>query len=119
MKILNEYEDRMIRRQVTVDPALQLDLSGSEWINKDALENFLVEDIRDIEYNNFVNAMDRLANHPYSYRIKEYINKYRKPLMSQTTTYDIPQLQYDKDGRSFITVYGKLNLETNYLQRST
>ena len=108
MKSLNDYEDRMIRRQVTVDPALKFELSGSEWINKDQLENFLVEDIRDIEYDNFTNAMQRLAIHPYSYRLKEYINKFRKPLMSQTTTYDIPQLQYDKEGRSFITVYGKL-----------
>ena len=87
MKSLNDYEDRMIRRQATVDPALQLELSGSEWINKDQLENFLVEEIRDIEYDNFTNAMQRLATHPYSYRLKEYINKYRKPLMSQTTIF--------------------------------
>ena len=107
MKSLNDYEDRMIKRQVTVDPALQLDLSGSDWINKDQLENFLVEDIREIEYDNFVNTMNRLANHPYSYRLKEFINKFRKPLMAQNISYDIPQLQYDKDGRSFITIYGE------------
>lgn len=83
------------------------DLSGSEWINKEQIENILVEVIRDIEYNNFVAAMDRLASHPYSYRVREFVEKYRKPLMSQTTTLDIPKLQVDKDGRDFITVYGK------------
>lgn len=82
------------------------DLSGSEWINKEQLETILVEAIRDIEYNNFVAAMDRLANHPYSYRVREYVEKYRKPLMSQTTTLDIPKLQVDEDGRDFITIYG-------------
>ncbi|CAO1404627.1 unnamed protein product [Diamesa serratosioi] len=105
MNNLNSFEDKMIRQQKTVDPALQLDLSGSEWINKEQIENVLVEVIRDIEYNNFVAAMDRLALHPYSYRIKEFVEKYRKPLMSQTTTLDIPKLQVDKDGRDFITVY--------------
>lgn len=52
--------------------------------------------------------MKRLATLPYSYRIKDFINKYRKPLMIQTTTYDIPKVQYDKDGRSYITVYGRI-----------
>src|SRR5690349_9154600 len=67
----NKFEDRMIRQQKTPDPALQLDLSGSTWMSKDQLELRLVEVIRDIEYNNFVNAITRLANHPYSYRVKE------------------------------------------------
>jgi small subunit ribosomal protein S9 len=102
---LNDFEDKMIKKQKTVDPTLQLDLSGSEWITKEQLENILVEEIKEIEYDNFKNAMDRLASLPYSYRIKDFINKYRKPLMVQTTTYDIPKVQYDKDGRSYITVY--------------
>ena len=93
--------------QVFIYYAYFRDLSGSEWINKEQIENVLVEVIRDIEYNNFVAAMDRLALHPYSYRIKEFVEKYRKPLMSQTTTLDIPKLQVDKEGRDFITVYGK------------
>jgi small subunit ribosomal protein S9 len=106
MQKLNYFEDRMIRQQKTPDPGLQLDLSGSEWITKDQLENVLVEGIRDIEYNNFVNAMTRLAKHAYSYRVKEFIEKYRKPLMNQTITLDIPKPQIGEDGRSFITVYG-------------
>lgn len=83
-------------------------MSGSEWITKEQLELILVEEIANIEYENFVNAMSRLASLPYSYRIKEFIDRFRKPLMAQTTTYDIPKVQYDKDGRSFITIYGEL-----------
>lgn len=106
MQNLNNFEDRMVRQQKTPDPALQLNLAGSEWITKDQLETILVEVIRDIEYNNFVNAMTRLATHPYSYRLKEFIEKYRKPLMNQTITLDIPKPQIGEDGRNFITVYG-------------
>jgi small subunit ribosomal protein S9 len=83
------------------------ELTGTEWITKDQLQLILVEQIADLEYDNFVNAMHRLATQPYSYKAKEFIDKYRKPLMSQTNTYNIPQLQYDPDGRGFITVYGE------------
>lgn len=50
--------------------------------------------------------MERLKCMPYSYRAKDFIAAYQKPLMSQTSMSDIPKLQYDKDGRAFLTVYG-------------
>jgi len=102
---LNKFEDRMIRQQKTPDPALQLDLSGFEWLPKEHLELVLVESIRGIEYNNFVVAMNRLATHPYSYRAQELIRKFQRPLMSQTPLLEIPKPQMGEDGRSFITVY--------------
>jgi len=102
---LNKFEDRMIKQQITPDPALQLDLSGFEWLPKDHLELMLVENIQDIEYNNFIAAMNRLATHPYSYRASEFIRKYQRPLMNQTTLLEIPKPQTDENGRSFITVY--------------
>jgi small subunit ribosomal protein S9 len=104
----NKFEDRMIRQQKTADPALQIDLTGKQWISKDQLELRLVENIRDLEYSNFVNAITRLANHPYSYRSKDFIEKYSRPLLNQTITLDIPKPQVDEDGKSFITVYGEL-----------
>lgn len=104
----NKFEDRMIRQQKTPDPALQLDLSGSQWISKDQLELHLVETFRDTEYSNFVSAMNRLASLPYSYRVKDFILSYRRPLLNLSTAMEIPKPQIDQDGRSFITVYGKL-----------
>lgn len=107
---LNKFEDRMIRQQKTPDPALKLDLSGFEWLPKDHLELILVEAIQDIEYSNFIVAMNRLATHPYSYRVQEFIRTYQRPLMSQMTLLEIPKPQVDEDGRSFITVYGKSSI---------
>lgn len=103
----NRFEDRMIRQMKKPDPALQIDLSGTQWISKDALELKLVETIRDIEYNNFVNAITRLANHPYSYRVVDFIDQYHRKLMNQAVMLEIPKPQIAQDGRSFITVYGK------------
>ena len=83
------------------------DMSGSEWLPKDKLEDILVEVIEDIEYDNFKNAMDRLVGLPYSYKVKEFIDKYRKSLLSQTNAYAIPKLLYDEHGRSYVTTYGR------------
>lgn len=81
-------------------------MSGTQWLPKDELELVLVEEIADIEYTNFVNAMNRLVALPYSYKTKEFIDKYRKPLITQTNTYDVLKPQYDEQGRAFVTTYG-------------
>ena len=68
-----------------------------------------MEDIADVEYDNFVTAMNRLIALPFSYKKKEFIEKYRKPLMFETNSYEVLKTQYTKDGRQFVTTYGKLN----------
>lgn len=85
------------------------DTTGSTWITKEKLELMLVEKIMDKEYTHFVNALDRLIALPYSYRSKELIDKYRKPLLQQMTQQKIPEVQYDEKGRAFVTTYGELN----------
>lgn len=77
-----------------------------QWISKEELESELVESIGDLDYRNFVTAMERLFSLPYSYRVKDFILKYRKPLLTQTNTYDIVQPKYDTDGRMYVTTYG-------------
>lgn len=83
------------------------DLSGTQWMSKDELEIILMEEIADIEYNNFLNAMNRLVSMPYSYKIKEFIEKYRRLLMTQTSSNEVLKPQYDEQGRMFVTTYGK------------
>lgn len=83
------------------------DLSGTQWLPKDDLQQLLVEEIADIEYDNFVKSMERLVGLPYSHRSKAFIMTYRKPLMTDANTYDTLKPQYDADGRMFVTTYGK------------
>ncbi|XP_055691345.1 28S ribosomal protein S9, mitochondrial isoform X2 [Lutzomyia longipalpis] len=101
---LNAYEDQMIRKRVEVDPNLKLDLSSSMWLPKEELEDILVEKILDLEYTNFINAMNRLLELPYSYRVRDFIEKFRKPLSIKASTQDIPQPQVDSNGRQFVTI---------------
>lgn len=81
-------------------------LSGTEWLAKSALEFKTVESVSDREYNSFVNAMDRLANMPYAYKVKDFIMEYRVSLMNQSQTYDAIKPQTREDGRQCVTVYG-------------
>ena len=82
------------------------DLSGFNWLSKDQLELHLLEKVADIEYNNFTNAMDRLVSLPYSYKSKEFIDRFTKPLMDQSKQMEVPKPQIDDKGRQFITTYG-------------
>lgn len=82
-------------------------MNGYKWLDKEVLEKKLVETVTDKEYEYFVATMQRFVKMPYSYRAKDFILSYCQSLMSQTRTLEIPTLQYDEDGRAFITTYGK------------
>ncbi|CAG2062589.1 unnamed protein product, partial [Timema podura] len=103
MNSLNEFEDKMIKKRLLPDPLQAVNLTGSQWLPKEQLEKLLVESLSDKDYQNFIVLMDRLVEHPYSYRVKSFYEAYRKPLLSQTKTYDIPKPLYDADGRAYIT----------------
>lgn len=102
---LNAFEDRMVKKQQVPNASQQIDTSGQEWLSKNALEKVLLEDITDTEYENFVSAMTRLILHPYSYKEKTFIDRYRKPLLVKTSADEIPEPQLEKDGKQIITVY--------------
>lgn len=100
-----EFEDKVIRKKATPDPNGSLDLNTSVWVSKEQLEQFLVENLNDVEYNDFKLVMERLSSLPYAYRHKEFIEKFRKPLGSQKFALEIPKPCYDDQGRAFITTY--------------
>lgn len=127
MNTLYSFEERMNRKGTKPDPNLKLwgcfwlllylriinycfssirDLIGYEWLSKEKLEDRLVEKIADIEYTNFVSAMERLLSIPFSYKAKEFIDKYRVPLIAQTTVDEVPKPQYDDKGVAYVTTYG-------------
>lgn len=105
IKELQNFEDKVIRKKATPVPDASLDIGSSVWFTKDHLEQVLVEQITDLEYDNFKLVMERLISLPYSYRCQEFINKYRKPLATQRFALEIPKPGYDSDGRAFVTTY--------------
>lgn len=102
---LYSFEDKVIKKKAKPDSNATMDLNNSVWINKDQLEKILVESLTDLEYNNFLAVMERLLSLPYSYRHKEFIDKYRKPLAAQKFALEIPKPSYDEEGHAFVTTY--------------
>ncbi|KAJ2948428.1 hypothetical protein O0L34_g7671 [Tuta absoluta] len=105
IKQLNNFEDRVIRKKATPDPNGSLNLGSSVWLTKVQLELILVEGLSDLEFDNFKLVMERLVSLPYSYRCKDFIEKYRKPLVAQRFALEIPKPSYDDQGRAFVTTY--------------
>ncbi|XP_058060157.1 small ribosomal subunit protein uS9m [Anopheles bellator] len=83
----------------------KLNINGSEWLSKELLEKKIVETITDTEYDNYVNAMNRLVSHPLSEHAKSFVFQYRKPLISKIENDTIAAPQEDSDGRQFVTIY--------------
>ncbi|XP_023020124.1 LOW QUALITY PROTEIN: mitochondrial ribosomal protein S9 [Leptinotarsa decemlineata] len=105
MNDIEKFEDTMIRKGLTPDPNLTLELSGYQWLDKGVLEKKLMESLGDKDYENFVSTFERLCQLPYSYKAKDFIFEFTKPLMNQIKTYDAPKAQYDSDGRAYVTTY--------------
>ncbi|XP_021913305.1 28S ribosomal protein S9, mitochondrial [Zootermopsis nevadensis] len=103
MNSLNEFEDKMIQKHLTPDTTQALVTAGYVWLPKNEIERTLVENLKDREYSNLISVLERLLEHPYSYRIKDFIQKFRKPMLSQTSLLDIPKPQYAADGRAYVT----------------
>ncbi|XP_044731666.1 28S ribosomal protein S9, mitochondrial [Chrysoperla carnea] len=102
---LNKFEDAANRKGTRPDSTRSVQLAGSTWVSKDELSKILLEPVDDRDYEQFVMAFDRLASHPYAYRINDFIQNYRRTLMAQTSKYAVPKLQYDENGRAFVTTY--------------
>jgi small subunit ribosomal protein S9 len=45
------------------------------------------------QYSDLISVLERLVEHPYSYRLKDFIDKFRKPLLNQTNILDIPKVR--------------------------
>ncbi|XP_045462681.1 28S ribosomal protein S9, mitochondrial [Harmonia axyridis] len=102
---LNKFEDIMLKKGLQPDPNAVLDKSGSQWIDKTALESLLLETLSDRDYEQFLNAIEALCKLPYASNVKDFIFKYLRPLMNTSKTIEAPKPNYDQDGRAYVTVY--------------
>ncbi|ALC47865.1 mRpS9 [Drosophila busckii] len=102
---LNDLEERMLRRGNKPDENQKLETAGFQLLPKEHLERVLVEQIADIEYQNFSNSMERLIASPYAYKSKAFIERFLKPLIDQSKQLEVPKPKIDEQGRQYITTY--------------
>ncbi|PVD28404.1 hypothetical protein C0Q70_10991 [Pomacea canaliculata] len=80
----------------------KINLNGSDWISAISLKDMMLEPVGEHEHKHFVLLMERLADLPLSYKEEEFIMKYRRNLMTQSLSGDIPKPLVDDKGRQYI-----------------
>jgi hypothetical protein len=62
------------------------------------------------QYKEFISALERLAEHPFSYRVKDFIFRFRIPIstLQSMDTFVAPEL--DEEGKAFVEAIGGMKL---------
>ncbi|XP_031621745.1 28S ribosomal protein S9, mitochondrial [Contarinia nasturtii] len=105
MKMLDKIQDKEIRQNKTPNEGLQNKWEDSVWMTKGQLEDKIIEGISDKFYSDFILMMERLLEHPYSYKAVDFIMKFRIKTQAQTQTRDIVEPKIGEDGRKYVTSY--------------
>lgn len=85
-------------------------MDDSDWLTKEQLEERILEEIKDKQYEEFIAIMERLLQHPYSYETKEFIMKNRRNLVIKQRGREVIEPKIGEDGRKYVTTYGKLKI---------
>ena len=95
---LDEFEDRMIAKGILSPPKEgRVELAGTQWITFPQMQSRLMENIRETDYEYLIKAMERLAEHPYSVRVKDLFMKYRTELTAVTLAMEYPPPTIDEN----------------------
>ena len=57
--------------------------------------------------NELVEALQRLVENEFSYKAKEFIFKFRKPIAAVQAVDDAIEPQYDENGRAYVEYIGE------------
>jgi len=107
---LDAYQDEMIKKHgVNVEHYEKWSSGGSTWYSSEELEGKLLEKINPPMFDNFVNTLQRLADHPFSNRVNEFLIRNRKPLVAiKQMEETIQEPTYDPEtGRSYVQCNGQ------------
>lgn len=105
---LNKFEDSMIAKGILkAPPEGRVDLAGTEWVKYESLKRQFMERMTEKDYDYLIQSFERLADHPYSARVKDLFLKHRTKLYAVTTSMEFPPLTYDEgSGRPYIDAEG-------------
>ncbi|KAL8575343.1 hypothetical protein ACOMHN_048636 [Nucella lapillus] len=105
---LKKEEDRLIRKGRLQDEAeKKLLVYGSDWITLQTLKDTTLEPLGEHEHKHFVVLMERLLEHPLSFKEEEFIMKHRRKLMMQSFASEVPKPLIDESGRAYMQASGK------------
>ncbi|XP_012135049.2 mitochondrial ribosomal protein S9 isoform X1 [Megachile rotundata] len=99
---LNELEDKtaQIKKYSTIED--KFDVAKTEWLNKTELEEKLLEELSDAQYEYFLTSIERVLEHPFSNHASSLLNECRKQITAISTTMKLPLVQFDENNRPYI-----------------
>jgi len=106
---LTFFSDRMSKQNKSPDPTLVISdasLSTTRWMTKDELSTLFFEQITERQVNELTEALERLLENEFSYKAKDFIFKFRKPIGAIQAVEDPLEPQFDETGRSYVEYLG-------------
>lgn len=101
---LNEYEDEQLARGVLdPPPEAKYEFGGRQWIGHEQFATELIEGIDNAQHQYFIKCLEHLARHPYSNRVKDFLDQHSRELAGKTTTLMLPELKKDESTGAIYT----------------
>lgn len=93
---LNKYEDEQLCKGVLNAPEeARYEDAGRTWLNHTEMCDKFLEPITETDYQFIIKCLEKLKEHPYSSRAKEFIESHSKMLPGQSLMVDLPELKKD------------------------
>lgn len=105
LRDLNIYEDEQLANGVLDPPDdSSYHLSGRTWLTSEEVCDKLLEKIKDADYEYLIKCLAHLAKHPYSNRVKSFIEEFTKEIPERSLNVDLPELIRDEATGQIYTV---------------
>lgn len=94
--------DAIHKKGHTPEKEHQMDLVSTAWKDKREIQKTIHENMKDSHFEKTIETLEVLAQHPMSASFTSFLSNYRKPVVVQMSQMELPTIQLDADGRSFV-----------------
>lgn len=94
---LNKYEDERLAEGVLDPPDdARAIMSNREWLGVEEMRGKFLEPLSDHEHEYLVKCLHHLANHPYSSRVRSFIEEFSRLLPERSLELQLPEIMRDE-----------------------
>nr|XP_006825509.1 PREDICTED: 28S ribosomal protein S9, mitochondrial-like [Saccoglossus kowalevskii] len=102
---VQEIENNKLSKGI-FDADEPLYLTRSVWIEKNALEKIVLENISNHDYNRFIRLLERIIQQPYAKHAQDYIMQFRKDIVAVTSKDVVDPIKHDENGIGYAEADG-------------
>jgi small subunit ribosomal protein S9 len=96
LRALNRYEDdRLAEGYLDPPDDSRAIMSNRQWLSIDEMREKFLEPLNDYDHEYMVKCLDHLANHPYSSKVRPFIEEFSRLLPERSLQLTLPEIQRD------------------------